>query len=75
MKGPAANSTDAPQALGLMCDPVMKMINFFVLSCVMEYRWNEIDGGKPKYLGKYQCHFFYHKCHMDWPGIETWPPR
>jgi hypothetical protein len=36
----------------------------------MEHRWNEIDRGKPKYSGKNlsQCHFVYHKCHMDWPG-------
>jgi hypothetical protein len=32
---------------------------------------------KPKYSGKKlsQCHFVHHKSHMDWPGIETGPPR
>jgi hypothetical protein len=34
---------------------------------VMEHRWNEIDRGKPKYSRKIlcQCHFVYHKPHMD----------
>jgi hypothetical protein len=76
VKGPAADATDAPQPSGLLCNPVMKMISFSVLS-VMEHRWNEIDRGKPKYLGKNlsQCHFFHLKSHMDRPGIETGPPR
>jgi hypothetical protein len=40
---------------------------FFVLFLVMEYRWNEIDRGKPKNSGKNlsQCHFVRHKSHMD----------
>jgi hypothetical protein len=29
-----------------------KMIIFFHLFQVMEHRWNEIDRGKPKYLGE-----------------------
>jgi hypothetical protein len=46
----------------------------------MEYRWNEIDRGKPKYWGGgggtlSQCHFVHHKSHKDWPGIEPGPPR
>jgi hypothetical protein len=40
---------------------------FFIHFLVMEHRWNEIDGGKPKYSGKNlsQCHFVHHKSHMD----------
>jgi hypothetical protein len=43
----------------------------------MEHRWNEIDGGKPKYLDKnlFQCHFDHHKSHVDRPGIDPEPPR
>jgi hypothetical protein len=50
---------------------------FFVLFLVMEHRWNEIERGKRKNLGKNmsQCHFVHHKSHMDWPGIEPGPPR
>ena len=29
VKGPAADATNAPQPSGLLCNPVMKMINFF----------------------------------------------
>jgi hypothetical protein len=29
VKGLAADSTDAPQPSGLLCNPVMKMIRFF----------------------------------------------
>jgi hypothetical protein len=32
VKGPAADATDAPQPWGLLCNPVMKMINFFRFS-------------------------------------------
>jgi hypothetical protein len=54
----------------------MKIISFFQFLHVMEHRWNEIDGRKPKYSGKNlsQCHFVYHKSHTDWPGIEPGPP-
>jgi hypothetical protein len=41
---------------------------FFLFFQVMEHRWNEIDRGKPKYLGGKilsQCHSVHHKSHMD----------
>jgi hypothetical protein len=40
---------------------------YFVLFLVMEHRPNEIDRRKPKYSEKNlsQCHFVYHKSHMD----------
>jgi hypothetical protein len=44
----------------------MKMI-IFVLFLVMEHRRKETDRGKPKNSWKNlsQCHFVYHKSHMD----------
>jgi hypothetical protein len=76
VKGPAADATDAPQPRGLLCNRVKKKISFFSFFRVMEHRWNEIDGGKPKYWGKTlsQCHSVDHKSHMDWPGIEPGLP-
>jgi hypothetical protein len=51
MKGPAADATDAPQPWGLLCNPVMKMISFFVFPChwaPVEWNWQ----GKPEVLGE-----------------------
>jgi hypothetical protein len=34
VKGPTADATDAPQTLGLLCNHVVKIINFvFVFPC------------------------------------------
>jgi hypothetical protein len=33
VKGPAADDTDAPQPWGLLCNPVTKIISFFVFPC------------------------------------------
>jgi hypothetical protein len=76
LKGAAADATDAPQPWGLLCNHVMKMRGFLIFH-FKEYRWNEIDRGKPKYSGKNlsQFHFVHHKSRKDRPGIEPWPPR
>jgi len=41
----------------------------------MEHWWDGTERGKPKYWEKdlYQCHFIYHKSHIDWFRIE--PPE
>ena len=33
VKGPAADATEAPQPSGLLCNPVMMIISFFVFTC------------------------------------------
>jgi hypothetical protein len=50
----------------------MKMMRFFLLFHLMEHRWNESDRENPKYSEKNlsQCHFVYHKSHMDESEIE-----
>ena len=39
---------------------------------LVECYWED----KSKYLEKNlsQCHSVHHKYHLDWPGIELWPP-
>jgi hypothetical protein len=54
VNGPAADATDAPQPWGLLCNPVMKMISFFVFLCngaPVEWNWQ----GKTKELGEKTC--------------------
>ena len=44
----------------------------------LDHWWVDIDWGKPKLREENnlsQCHFVHHKFHIDWPGIEPWPPR
>jgi len=40
----------------------------------VEYRWNDADREKLKYLEKNlsQCYFDHHKSSVDWPGIIPW---
>jgi hypothetical protein len=41
-KDPAADATDAQQPWGLLCNPVMEMISFFVFPCTggpVEWNW------------------------------------
>jgi hypothetical protein len=51
VKVPAADATDAPQPWGLLCNPVMKMFNFFfVFPCngaPVDWNWQ----GKTEILG------------------------
>jgi hypothetical protein len=39
--------------------------------------WNDNGKGKPKYSegNLPKCHFAHHKCHLNWPGIGSEPPR
>jgi len=43
------------------------------MDCV-DHWWNDTSRRKPKYSkeNKSQCHFVYHKSHIDWPWVETW---
>jgi hypothetical protein len=51
--GPAAEATEAPQPYGLLCNPVIKMISFFVFPCNgAPVEWNlqgktDVLGEKP----------------------------
>jgi hypothetical protein len=49
------------------CDEDEEKDDQFSVLQVMEHRWNETERGKLKYSGKNlsQCHFVYHKSHMD----------
>jgi len=40
----------------------------------VEYWWNDTSRRKPKYSeeNEFECHFVYHKSHMDWPWDKTW---
>jgi hypothetical protein len=63
VKGTAADATDA------YCATLWWRWLVFSFFLVIEHRWNEIYRGKPKYPSKNlaQCHFVYHKSHVDWP--------
>jgi hypothetical protein len=70
-EGPRSRFYGRTAALRLIVQPCDKdeekddqFLSFFQ---VMEYRWNEIDRGKPNYSGKNlsQCHFVHPKSHMD----------
>jgi hypothetical protein len=57
--------------------PVLFLLVRVTCSWSMEHWWSDTDRGKPTYLEKTlsQCPFAHHKSHMDWPWIETGPPR
>ena len=80
-EGPRSRCYGRTAALRLIVQPCdedeEKDDQFFSFFQVMEHRWNEIDRRKPKYSVKNlsHYHFFYHKSHMDRPGIEPVPPR
>jgi hypothetical protein len=40
-------------------------------------RWNDADREKTKKLREKrgQRHFVYHKSHIDWPELESIPPK
>ena len=74
LEGPRSRCYGRTAALRLIvqpCDEVEEKADQFFIFRLMEHRWNEIDRGKPKYLGKNlsQSHFVHHKSHMDWPVI------
>ena len=47
------------------------------LTASLQQWWSGIDRGKSKYSVRNLslCHFFHHKSHVKWPGIEPGPPR
>ena len=54
VKGPAADTTDAPPSWGLLCNPAMKMFSFFVFpsnGAPVEWNWR----GKSEVLGEKTC--------------------
>jgi hypothetical protein len=70
---------DGPRSLEAYCATLWwRRLVFFLFSCngaPVEWNWQsktEVLGGE-KNLS--QCHSVHHKSHMDWPGIETGPPR
>jgi hypothetical protein len=44
---------------------------------IVEHWWNGSDRGKAEYWEKNlsQYHTVHRRPHIDWPGIETVPPR
>jgi hypothetical protein len=78
-EGPCSRRYGCTVALRLTVQPCdedeEKGDKFFPFFCVLEQRWNEIDRGKLKYLGKNlsQCHFFHPISFMDQPEIEPGP--
>ena len=66
------------RSLGAYCATLWwRLWGFFSFSILMENRWNDFNGGNPKYSRNNlsQYHFVHHKSHMDWPEIEPGPPR
>jgi hypothetical protein len=71
-EGPRSRSYGRTAALRLIMQPYDEDEEkdeqfFFSFFQVTEHRWNEIDRGKPKYMGKNlsQCHFVHQKSHID----------
>jgi hypothetical protein len=72
LEGPRSRCYGRTAARRLIVQPCDEDEVFFLFFHLMEHRWNEFDGGKPKYSGNnlYQCHFVHDRSHMDRPGIE-----